>query len=155
MFAGEPPKRAVSGMAGGENEIGLRKSGAGGERGPDPADESTFPGEGNPVDLHRHPPPDRFGQAERLVFMAGLAISEDPDRERSCHRRKPVMEQARKARQGTGRDNAGVQPPIERVRILTKPRPLDGGMARLVRTRFPGSACSLTVTPLHVPAPVL
>jgi hypothetical protein len=70
MLAAEPPKGGMSGVARAENQIGFRKTSAVGECGADPADESAFPGEGNPVDLTGHAPTYRLGQSERLVFVA-------------------------------------------------------------------------------------
>jgi hypothetical protein len=71
----------MRGMTRGDDEIGLGKLHTCRKRGSNAAKEAPLPCDGNAMDFTGHTPLHRLGKAKRLVFMAGLAVTDQPESE--------------------------------------------------------------------------
>jgi hypothetical protein len=73
-------------MARCDDEVGLGKTSALRQRGANATNNATLPCDRNAVNVTCHMPLHRLGKAKRLVFMARLAVTEQPEGERAiCH----------------------------------------------------------------------
>ena len=79
--AGEPDQRKMSGMTGPEDEVRKGKGRRDIERFFHAPQHGGLAREVDAVQRGRKAATDRFGKTERLVFMAGLAIADEPDDE--------------------------------------------------------------------------
>jgi len=86
VLAGQPQQREMSGMAGGDDQVGFGQAGAGLDRGSHTGEPPLFSGDGYSVHRAGHPPGNRIREAEGLVFVARLAIADQPNCERFRHR---------------------------------------------------------------------
>ena len=76
-------------MTRGDDEVGLGKFRTRCKRGTNAAKEAPFPCDGNTMDFTGHAPLHRLGETKRLVFMAGLAVTDQPESERAiCHEKR-------------------------------------------------------------------
>jgi hypothetical protein len=81
VFSREAKQGKVRGMPRGDDEIGLRKTSALRQCGTNAAKKAALPYDGNLMDLTSHTPLHRLGKTKRLVFMAGLAVTDQPKSE--------------------------------------------------------------------------
>lgn len=75
----------MGGVTGADDEVGLWESLTRAERRLDAGERTFFPGDGNPVDLAGNASRQCVRKSERLVFMARLAITQQPDGEEFRH----------------------------------------------------------------------
>jgi hypothetical protein len=68
----------MRGMTCRDDEIGLRETSTLRQCGTNAPNDASLPCDQNTVDVTCHTPLHRFGEAKRLVFMAGLAVADQP-----------------------------------------------------------------------------
>ena len=78
MFSCEAQQRQVSGVPRGDDEVGRWKSRALRKCGTNAPKNTPLPCDRNAMDFTGRTPRHRLGKAKRLVFMAGLAVTDQP-----------------------------------------------------------------------------
>ncbi len=78
VFSREANQGKVRGVSRSDDEIGLRQIRALHQRATNTTNDAPLPCDQNAVDLTRRKPLYRLGEAKRLVFMAGLAVTDQP-----------------------------------------------------------------------------
>ena len=83
VFSRKAKQGKMRGMTRRDDEIGLRKTSALRQYGTNAPNDSPLPCDRNAMNVTRHTPLHRLGKAKRLVFMAGLAVTDQPKCERA------------------------------------------------------------------------
>ena len=78
-------------MTRGDDEVWLGKFRTSRKRGANTAKEAPLPYDGNLMDLTSHTPLHRLGETKRLIFMAALAVTDQPKSERAIFHGKRVI----------------------------------------------------------------